>query len=136
MRPQNPPVPLIDGPTYYMTYVEVVPSATARAIAMLKEYRDASRKGAGCDVCRHHAGKTAAPTRFILSEIWQTRGAVATHTGGAAMKALVEKLKPIELGPIDSRIHQAHSVHAAQGTGRKTSSSSPMPTWPAAIRRI
>ena len=44
---QNPPVPLIEGPTYYMTYVEVVPSATARAIAMLKEYRDASRKEDG-----------------------------------------------------------------------------------------
>ena len=30
---QNPPVPLIDRPTYLMTYLEVIPSTNARAIA-------------------------------------------------------------------------------------------------------
>jgi len=113
---QNPPVPLIEGPTYYMTYVEVVPSATVRAIAMLKEYRDASRKEPGAmyvDIMQEDGGSY----RFILSEIWQNRGAVATHANGTAMKSLVEKLKPIELGPIDSRIHQAHSVTPPKAPG-------------------
>ena len=113
---QNPQVPLIDGPTYFITYVEVVPSATARAIAMMKEYRDAARKEPGAmyvDIMQEDGGSY----RFILSEIWQSRGAVAAHAGAAAMKTLVEKLKPIELGPIDSRIHQAHSATPPKAPG-------------------
>ena len=35
-------VPVIDGPTYLMTYVEVVPSAAAQALSALKDYRDAA----------------------------------------------------------------------------------------------
>jgi quinol monooxygenase YgiN len=33
-----------------------------------------------------------------------------THTDGPAMATLVAKLKPIEIGPADIRIHQAHMV--------------------------
>jgi quinol monooxygenase YgiN len=106
---QNPPVPLIDGPTYTMTYVEVVPSATARAIATLKEYRDASRKEPGAMSADIYQ-EDGQSHRFVLSEIWQNRGAVAAHTKAAASTGLLEKLKPIELGPPDVRIHQAHSV--------------------------
>jgi quinol monooxygenase YgiN len=92
-----------------MTYVEVVPSATARAIAMLREYRDASRKEPGAmqaDIYQEEGQSH----RFVLSEIWQNRGAVAAHTKAAASTNLLDQLKPIELGPPDVRIHQAHSV--------------------------
>ena len=106
---QNPQVPLIDGPTYTMTYVEVVPSATARAIAMLKEYRDASRKEPGAMYADIYQ-EEGQSHRFVLSEIWQNRGAVAAHTKAAASTGLLEKLKPIQLGPTDVRIHQAHAV--------------------------
>src|SRR5205814_4326660 len=106
---QNPPVPLIDGPTYTMTYVEVIPSANARAIAMLREYRDASRKEPRAmytDIYQEEGQSH----RFILSEIWQNRSMAGDHAKAAAMTGLAQKLKPIELGPPDIRIHQAHSV--------------------------
>jgi quinol monooxygenase YgiN len=106
---QNPPVPLIDGPTYLMTYLEVIPSANARAIAMLKEYRDASRKEPGANYVDIYQ-EEGQSHRFILSEIWQNRGMAGDHAKAAATTGLAQKLKPIELGPLDTRIHQAHSV--------------------------
>ncbi len=105
----NQQIPVIDGPTYLMTYIEVIPSANARAIAAMKEYRDASRKEPGAMYADIYQ-EEGQSHRFVLSEIWQNRGAAATHTKAAAATTLLEKLKPIELGPSDTRIHQAHSV--------------------------
>ncbi|HXJ01790.1 MAG TPA: antibiotic biosynthesis monooxygenase [Micropepsaceae bacterium] len=102
-------VTVLDGPIYTMTYLEVIPSATARAIAMLKEYRDASRKEPGVMFADIYQ-EDGQSHRFVLSEIWQNRGAVETHSKGAAAAGLEQKLKPIELGPIDMRIHQAFAV--------------------------
>src|SRR5215469_14437205 len=97
---QNQPIPVIDGPTYVMTYVEVVPSATANALAILKEYRDAARREPGAmfvDIMQ----EDGRPYNFVLSEIWQNRGAVAGHMAAGAMKTMTEKVKPIALGPTD-----------------------------------
>lgn len=106
---QNPTIPLIDGPTYVTTYVEVIPSTTNAAIAMLKEYRDASRKEAGAnfiDVFQEEGQSY----RFVVSEIWQNRAAATAHAKAAAMSGLLAKVKNIELGPTDVRTHQAHAV--------------------------
>lgn len=103
------PVPVIQGPTYVMTYVEVVPTATARAIAALKEYRDASRKESGAQSIDVYQEKGQSH-RFVVSEVWKDRQTEDGHHKAAAMSDLVQKLKPIELGPLDIRIHQAHSV--------------------------
>src|SRR5215469_11855272 len=106
---QNQPIPVIDGPTYVMTYVEVVPSATANALAILKEYRDAARREPGAmfvDIMQ----EDGQPYNFVLSEVWQNRGAVAAHASAASRTALMDKITPMALGPTDMRIHQAHSV--------------------------
>jgi quinol monooxygenase YgiN len=102
-------VTVADGPIYTMTYVEVIPSANARAIALLKEYRDASRKEPGAMYADIYQ-EEGQSHRFVVSEIWQNRGAVENHAKAAATGGLTQKLKPIELGPIDMRIHQGHSV--------------------------
>jgi quinol monooxygenase YgiN len=106
---QNQPIPVIDGPTYVMTYVEVVPSATANALAILKEYRDAARREPRA-MFVDNMQEDGQPYNFVVSEVWQNRGAVATHAAAAAMKTMSEKVKPMALGPTDMRIHQAHSV--------------------------
>lgn len=106
---QNPVIPLIDGPTYVMTYVEVIPSATNTAIAALKEYRDAARKEQGAnfvDVFQEEGQSY----RFVVSEIWGTRAAATAHANAASSSGLVAKVKDIQLGPIDVRTHQAHAV--------------------------
>lgn len=96
----------IDGPIYITTYIEVVPSADDRAIAMMKTYRDAARKESGAthvDIYR----EMGQLHRFVVGEIWSNRAAVAAHEKAPAFAALADALKPIELGPLDSRIHQA-----------------------------
>lgn len=102
-------VPVIDGPTYLMTYVEVVPSAAAQAVNALKDYRDASRNDAGAvrvDIFREQGQSH----RFVVEEIWQNRGIAQNHSKAAATTALFLKLKAIELGPPDIRTHQIHSA--------------------------
>jgi quinol monooxygenase YgiN len=102
-------VTVVDGPIYVTTYAEVVPSAIPRAVAALKAYRDASRKEPGANAVDIYQ-EDGQSHRFVVSELWQNRGAVAAHGNAAAMKALADALKPIGLGPLDPRIHQAHSV--------------------------
>src|SRR5258708_37990891 len=78
-------------------------------MAMLKEYGDASRKEPGANYVDIYQ-EEGQSHRFILSEIWQNRGMAADHNKAAAMAGLAQKLKPIELGPLATRTHQAHSV--------------------------
>ena len=68
---QTPP-PAIDGPVYVATYVEVLPNAVKDATALLKQYRDATRKDAGNQRAEvvHEANR---PTRFVVLTIWATR---------------------------------------------------------------
>jgi quinol monooxygenase YgiN len=106
---QQNAVPEIAGPTYLTTYVEVVPSAGAQAVNMLKEYRDAARKEPGAMHIDLYQEK-GQTHRFVLGELWQNRTMVQQHMKSAATGALEQKLKPIELGPPDVRIHQAHMV--------------------------
>ncbi len=106
---QQNQVPVIDGPTYVMTYVEVVPSAAAQAVTFLKNYRDAARHEPGAMQVDLYEEQGQAH-RFVVGEIWQNRTAVKTHEMSAASTALTQQLKSIELGPPDIRIHQAHSV--------------------------
>lgn len=104
---QQNAVPVIDGPTYLFNYVEVAPSASAQALNALKQYRDAARKEQGAiqiDLYREK-GQTH---RFVLEEIWQNREIAKAHGNSAASTALVQILKPIELGPPDVRVHQIH----------------------------
>jgi len=104
---QNNAVPVIDGPTYLFNYVEVLPSAAAQALSALKDYRNAARKEAGAIRIDLYQEK-GQPQRFVVEEIWQNRSVAKAHGDSAASTALVQTLKPIELGPPDVRVHQIH----------------------------
>ena len=106
---QQNAVPVIDGPTYLMTYVEVIPTAEAPALSALKNYREASRKESGAIRIDLYQEQGQAH-RFVLEEIWQNRAMAQDHAKGMAAAALVQKLKPIELGPPDIRTHQIYSA--------------------------
>ncbi len=104
---QQNAVPVIDGPTYLFNYVEVLPSTAAQAVAALKQYRDASRKEPGAIQIDLYQEK-AQTHHFVVEEIWQNRSIAKEHGNSAASTALFQKLKPIELGPPDVRVHQIH----------------------------
>ena len=100
-------VPVIDGPAYLFNYVEVVPSAAAQAVTALKQYRDAARKEPGAIQIDLYQEK-GQTQRFVVEEIWQNRSIAQEHGKSAASTALARTLTPIELGPLDVRVHQIH----------------------------
>lgn len=63
---------------YLVTYVEVLPNATASGAALLKGYRDANRNEDGnlrFDVLH----EIARPDRFAILEIWKNKAALDGH---------------------------------------------------------
>src|SRR5579872_2449589 len=94
---------------YVTTFVEVVPGSAAQAGTVLRDYRAATRREPGVlesDIYQ----ETGTPSRFVANETWQDLAAYRTHESGPARAALAEKLKPIQFGPVDARVHYAHFI--------------------------
>ncbi len=94
---------------YVTTFVEVLPEATSRTAGALKQYRDAASHEPGLlegDVYQ----EIGAPSRFVTNEVWQDMAAYTAHASAPARNALFEKLKGLEFGPPDARVHYAHFV--------------------------
>lgn len=92
-----------DGAVYAVTYVDLMPNATRSGAAVLRDYRDASRKEEGnlrADVLK----EIARPNRFAVVEIWKDKAASDAHDKAASSAELVEKLKTAGNAPFDRRI--------------------------------
>ncbi len=92
---------------YVTTFVEVLPGTTAQAADALKQYHDAASHEPGLlegDVFQ----EIGTSSRFVTNEVWQDMAAYTAHTSAPARNALFEKLKGIEFGPPDPRVHYAH----------------------------
>ena len=102
------------GPIYATTFVEVTPGATTQTVAMLKEYREATRKEPGVMVADLYQ-ELATPSRFVTNEVWQDLAAYDAHAKAAARTQLFLKLKPIQYGPPDPRTHIGYFVAPSGG---------------------
>lgn len=102
---QTPPI--IEGPVYVATYVEVAPTAIDEGAALLKQYRDASRKDAG-NLRMELVQEIGRPSRFAVLAIWADQKAFELH----AKTALRDKLKAVQAAPYDERVHSGLSVGA------------------------
>jgi quinol monooxygenase YgiN len=94
---------------FVTTFVEVLPGSATQAAQALRDYRAAARGEPGLlegDVYQ----EIGTPSRFVTNEVWQDMAAFNAHMQAAARNALSDKLKPIEFGPPDARIHYAHFV--------------------------
>jgi quinol monooxygenase YgiN len=92
-----------DGTVYAVTYVDVMPNAANTGVALLRHYRDASRKEDGnlrTDVLQ----EIARPNRFAIVEIWKDKAADETHDKAASSAELVAKLQTIGNAPFDRRL--------------------------------
>jgi quinol monooxygenase YgiN len=99
-----------ETPFYAVSYVEAVASAAPRAIAALKQYREANRTRDGFvrfDIFEQ-AGR---PGHFALFEIWRDQAAFDAR--GASQKQLVDALGPIRVSDYDLRPYKALSVGPA-----------------------
>jgi quinol monooxygenase YgiN len=99
------------APIHTATYVEVTAAAAKDGAALLKQYRDAARKEDG-NLRSEVAQELGRPNRFVVLGIWKDQAAFDAHGKSAATTAFRDKLKGIQHGPYDERIHNTLAVGA------------------------
>jgi len=107
---QTPP-PAIEGPVYVATYVEVLPTAIKDGSALLKQYRDATRKDAG-NQRAEVVQEANRPTRFVVMTIWGDQKAFDAHGKAAHTAQFRDKLKAVHATPYDERVGSGMAVAA------------------------
>ncbi|MFL6564179.1 MAG: putative quinol monooxygenase [Burkholderiales bacterium] len=107
---QTPPPP-IEGPVYVATYVEVLPTAVKEGSALLKQYRDATRKDAG-NQRAEVVQEANRPTRFVVLAIWADQKAFDAHGKAPHTAQFRDKLKAAHAAPYDERVHSGMAVAA------------------------
>jgi len=96
-----------DGAAYAVSYVEVMASSKAPAIAALKQYREASRKDDGF-IRVEIFEQVGRPGHFALVETW--RNQQAHDSRGPALKQLQDALQPIRVSGYDERPYKTLTV--------------------------
>ena len=101
-----------DATVYIATYVEVVPPATPQATALLRQYREASRKDRGTlriEVLQ----RIDRPNQFTVLAAWKDLQAFEAHAAAVAARDLRAKLAPHLASPSDERLHHGLAVGVA-----------------------
>ena len=104
-----PPPPPPDGPRYIVTYLEVMPTARADAITLVRQFRDATRKEAG-NLRAETLQRIGQLNQFVLLEAWNDQAAAEAHFKATATVQFRDKIKAIQNAPIDERVHFPLSV--------------------------
>ena len=97
------------GNIYSVIYVEVMPTAKADAVTLLRRYRDAVQKEGGnlrCEIVQ----RIDQPHQFAILEIWKDPAAFEAHGKSASTTETREKIAAIRNAPTDERVHTALSV--------------------------
>ncbi|MGZ5961918.1 MAG: putative quinol monooxygenase [Rhizomicrobium sp.] len=97
------------GPIHLATYVEVAAASAKDGAKLLAQYRDASRKESG-NMRADIAQEISRTNRFVVLEIWKDQAALDAHGKAASTTAFRDKMKAIQNGPYDERVHNALNV--------------------------
>jgi len=104
-----------DAIFYTATYVEVVPPSTAQAAALLRQYREASRKDEG-NLRFEVFQRIDRPNQFAIVAAWKSQKAFEAHGAAAPAREFRAKLPPLLASPNDERLHIGLSVGTAPAT--------------------
>src|SRR3984893_18894471 len=77
--PTPPPVP--DGPRYIVTYVDVMQTANDEGAALVRQFRDASRKDAG-RLRVEAARRVGLPNQFVILGVRKDQPSFDAHAPG------------------------------------------------------
>ena len=100
--------PSTDTRFYAVSYVEAMASSTGKAIALLKQYRDASAKQDGF-VSIELFEQLGRPGHFALFEVWRDQKAFDARDA-AVEKQLRDALQPIRVSDYDQRPYKTISL--------------------------
>jgi quinol monooxygenase YgiN len=105
-----------EAAVYVIAYIEVMPPSTGEAMALLRQYREASRKEAGnarLEVLQQHG----RADHFVLLEVWQDQAAFENHGKAMHTTQLRDKLQPLRVSPYDERLHKGLAIGAMPAAG-------------------
>ncbi|HEY6361179.1 MAG TPA: antibiotic biosynthesis monooxygenase [Vicinamibacterales bacterium] len=105
----------VDTAHYAVTYVSVMPTARASAVAAVKQYRDASRKQDGF-VRIELFEQVGRPGNYVLVEAWKEPPAFDAHLKGAHAMQFRDTLQPLRVTGYDERPYKNFSVAPATGS--------------------
>ena len=105
--------PPTDTRVYAVAYVEAMAASSPKAIALLKQYRDASAKQDGF-VSLELFEQIGRPGHFALFEIWRDQKAFDSRDA-SAQKQLRDALQPIRVSDYDQRPYKTISLDERRG---------------------
>ena len=106
-RPAASPVP--DDPRYVVTHLEVMPTAKADALKLIRTFRDVARTEAG-NLRAEALQRIGQTHQFVLLEAWKDQAAADARATTSAAAQFRDKMQAIQNAPIDERVHFALSV--------------------------
>ena len=102
-----------DARFYAVAYVEAMASSSSKAIALLKQYRDASAKQDGFASVELFE-QIGRPGHFVVFEIWRDQKAFDARDA-AVQKQLRDALQPIRVSDYDQRPYKTNAVDDRRG---------------------
>src|SRR2546425_10194065 len=119
---------------YVVTYVEARPPAKTEAAALLKGFRDATRKDDG-NLRTEAVEHLSRPGQFVILTTWKDQKALDAHTAAAHTKEFRDKIHALRNSPADDRIHNGLTVgNAASGAPPPPTKVAPNVTVPPPAR--
>jgi quinol monooxygenase YgiN len=104
-----------DAAIYMVSYIEVTPSSQGETMALLRQYREASRKEEG-NVRLEVLQQNGRPDHFVLLETWKDQRALDAHDMTTHTAQWREKLHPLRISPFDQRLHKGLAIGSALAT--------------------
>jgi quinol monooxygenase YgiN len=107
-----------DGAVYVATYIDVQPSSTTQGIALMKQYREASRTeggNAGIDVFQ----EISRPNRFVIIELWKDQSSFQAHEKASETTLFRSRLQAVHNSPHDQRVHQGFAIASASAAAER-----------------
>jgi quinol monooxygenase YgiN len=108
-----------DPAIYVVTYVDVQPSSAGQGVALIRQYRDSSRREAGnqgVDAIQ----ESSRPNRFVIVEIWRDQASFDAHEKADTTSQFRSRLRTIHNSPYDQRVHRAFTVARPGPADRNT----------------
>jgi quinol monooxygenase YgiN len=110
---QAPSAPATDTRVYAVAYVEAMASSAAKAVALLKQYRDASAKQDGF-LSVEVFEQIGRPGHFSVFEVWRDQKAFDARDP-SAQKSLRDALQPIRVSDYDQRPYKTIALDDRRG---------------------
>src|SRR5262245_16527648 len=94
----------VPGPIYVVSYVEVMPTATAAAATLLRAYREAVRRedrNQRAEIVQ----RIGQPNQFVVLLAWKDQKAFDANAARASAQDMRDKIAAIRNAPTDERVH-------------------------------